>query len=57
MFDEIFATIVIALLGLCAIMVLIAGIALCPLWLDVVWFSMMFGMIAMCYFAIRAIWD
>ena len=58
MFDEIFATIAISLLGLCSIMLLIAGIALSPfLWLDVICFSMMFGMIALCYFGIRIIWD
>lgn len=58
MLEKIFFTIAISLLILSAIMILIAAVALSPfLWLDMVWFSMLFGMIALLYLAIRIIWD
>ena len=58
MFEEIFYTATISLLGLSAIMLLVVGIVLSPfLWLDMIWASMMVGMIALCYAGIRIIWD
>lgn len=56
-FEEIAMTIVFALLTLAAIVVLIAGIMVSPLWLDIVWGSMVLGMIAFGYSAIKGIWE
>lgn len=56
-FEEIVMTIVFALLTLAAIVVLIAGIIVSPLWLDIVWGSMMLGMIVSGYNVIKGIWE
>ena len=56
-FDKIAMTIVFALLTLAAIVVLIAGIMVSPLWLDFVWGSMVLGMIAFGYGVIKGIWE
>ena len=57
LFEEIAMTIVFALLTIAAIVVLIAGIMVSPLWLDFVWGSMILGMVMLSYGAIRGIWE